>query len=649
VVRVLKWLGIVLGVLVLLIVGAFAMLETSWAREFVAKRASAALGREVRIDENFDIDWSLRPKIRAGGIHLANTDWAGGGDMADIGAVEVTLDLPRLISGTVAIPELTLIDPKLKLARDAQGTGNWDFPNLKGDPPQEGDGSPNLPEIGHIEVRGGKVDYRDDGLNIQVASTVNTERNAQGEDRVRMIADGNYADEPFHLDATTGTFLALRDQQTPFPVHAEASVGSTRTVIEGSLTNPQELVGMDIGVDIKGQDLSDLFPIIGFPAPSTPPFGVSGRLERHGKVWSFTDAQGRVGDSDIGGNIRMDLGQERAKVTGNLSSRNLEYTDLAGFVGAPPPVDKGETRSPEQEKQARKLEAEGRVIPDTPINVEMLKKVDVEMRYHADRLLVPHVPAGAMDARIIVNDGRARVEPVRMNVAGGKAGGIIQIDAQEKPPAIEMDLEMRALDLAKFFKGTRFAEDMGGTFGGKLRLKGNGDTVRSMLGSSNGQMSVIMEGGKVSNLIIEVLGIDVAQALGFALTKDEPVAVRCVVADLSIKDGLMKSNALVFDNADSNVTGDATANLKNEQFKVEMLAHPKDFSPLSARTPVGAQGTFADPHIAVDPTQAIARGAAAVALGVFLTPLAAIIPLLDPGEGKDSPCNELLNNAAKRK
>jgi uncharacterized protein involved in outer membrane biogenesis len=647
--RVLKWLGIVLGVLVLLIVGAFAMLETSWAREFVAKRASAVLGREVRIDENFDIDWSLTPKIRAGGIHVANTDWAGGGDMADIGAVEVTLDLRRLVSGTVAIPELTLIDPKLKLARDAQGTANWDFPNLQDDPPQEGDGSPNLPEIGHINVRGGEVAYRDDGLNVQVASTVNTERNEQGEDRVRMVADGNYADEPFHLDATTGTFLALRDRQTPFPVRAEATVGSTRTVIDGTLTDPQELAGMDIGVDIKGQDLSDLFPIVGFPAPSTPPFDVTGRLERHGKVWSFTDAKGLVGESDIGGDIRMDLGHERPKVTGNLSSKNLDYQDLAGFVGAPPAVDEGETRTPEQEKLARKLEAEGRVIPDTPINVEMLKTVDVEMRYHADRLLVPHVPAGEMDARIIVNDGRAKIEPVRMNVAGGKAGGIIQVDAQETPPAIEVDLEMRALDLARFFKGTRFAEDMGGTFGGKLQLKGNGDTVRSMLASSNGQLSVVMEGGKVSNLIVEVLGIDVAQALGFVLTEDEPVAVRCVVADMDIMDGLMKSRALVFDNTDSNVTGDATVNLKNEQFKVEMLAHPKDFSPLSVRTPVGAEGTFADPHVAIDPSQAIARGAASVALGVLLTPLAAVIPLLDPGGGKDSPCAALLKQAENQK
>ena len=148
---------------------------------------------------------------------------------------------------------------------------------------------------------------------------------------------------------------------------------------------------------------------------------------------------------------------------------------------------------------------------------------------------------------------------------------------------------------------------------------------------------------------LDRLGIDVAQALGFALTKDEPVRVRCVVADLGIKDGIVKSNALVFDTTDSNITGDATANLKNETFKVEMLAHPKDFSPLSARTPVGAQGTFANPHVAIDPSRAIAKGAASVALGVLLTPLAAVIPLLDPGGGKDSPCNELLNGTQKRK
>ena len=45
----------------------------------------------------------------------------------------------------------------------------------------------------------------------------------------------------------------------------------------------------------------------------------------------------------------MDLGQERPKVTGNLTSRNLDYEDLAGFVGAPRLSMKGKP-----ERQSRK-------------------------------------------------------------------------------------------------------------------------------------------------------------------------------------------------------------------------------------------------------------------------------------------------------
>ena len=111
----------------------------------------------------------------------------------------------------------------------------------------------------------------------------------------------------------------------------------------------------------------------------------------------------------------------------------------------------------------------------------------------------------------------------------------------------------------------------------------------------------------------------------------------------------MKSNALVFDNTDSNVTGEATANLKNEQFKVEMLAHPKDFSPLSVRTPVGAEGTFADPHIAIDPVTGHRAGSGRGGSRRAPDPVGGHNPAAGPWEGKDSPCAALLNQAQKRK
>jgi hypothetical protein len=57
------------------------------------------------------------------------------------------------------------------------------------------------------------------------------------------------------------------------------------------------------------------------------------------------------------------------------------------------------------------------------------------------------------------------------------------------------------------------------------------------------------------------------------------------------------------------------------------------------------KGTLSKPQVGVDPSQAIARGAAAAVLGVLLTPLAALLPMIDLGLGKDSPCHELIREA----
>jgi AsmA family protein len=107
----------------------------------------------------------------------------------------------------------------------------------------------------------------------------------------------------------------------------------------------------------------------------------------------------------------------------------------------------------------------------------------------------------------------------------------------------------------------------------------------------------------------------------------------------------MKSKVLVFDTTDTKVTGDGTINLRDEKLDLKLEAHPKNPSPLEARTPILIRGHLGKPEFGVDPSQAVARGAAAVALGALLTPLAALLPLIDLGLGKDSPCQKLIAEA----
>jgi hypothetical protein len=62
---------------------------------------------------------------------------------------------------------------------------------------------------------------------------------------------------------------------------------------------------------------------------------------------------------------------------------------------------------------------------------------------------------------------------------------------------------------------------------------------------------------------------------------------------------------------------------------------------LSLRSPLYVTGTLSHPAVSPDTATLAARGAAAAGMAV-LNPFAALIPLVETGPGKDSPCGQLV-------
>jgi uncharacterized protein involved in outer membrane biogenesis len=118
-----------------------------------------------------------------------------------------------------------------------------------------------------------------------------------------------------------------------------------------------------------------------------------------------------------------------------------------------------------------------------------------------------------------------------------------------------------------------------------------------------------------------------------------------MAADLPVESGTIKTNFFVLDTSDTLVETQGTADLAAERLDFRIAAHPKDPSPLAARTPVTIGGSFAKPSVGVEAAPLAARAAGAVALGVLLTPLASILAFIEPGLEKDSDCAKLLQEA----
>jgi uncharacterized protein involved in outer membrane biogenesis len=143
--------------------------------------------------------------------------------------------------------------------------------------------------------------------------------------------------------------------------------------------------------------------------------------------------------------------------------------------------------------------------------------------------------------------------------------------------------------------------------------------------------------GRISNLVMELAGLDVQESLKFMLTKDRQIPVRCAFGDFGVNNGVMTSRALAFDTTDTIIIGEGTISLRDETLNLKLRPRPKDRSLFSFRSPLYVTGTFKHASFHPDMKRVGLRAALALALG-NIAPPAALLATLELGGGKDADC-----------
>ncbi|MGE4339146.1 MAG: AsmA-like C-terminal region-containing protein, partial [Pigmentiphaga sp.] len=123
---------------------------------------------------------------------------------------------------------------------------------------------------------------------------------------------------------------------------------------------------------------------------------------------------------------------------------------------------------------------------------------------------------------------------------------------------------------------------------------------------------------------------------------DEQVVLNCVAADLVVRDGLMQIRVfkLETDETTVNITGDI--NLRDETLDLDVQPANESIRIFTLRSPLYAKGTFKDPDIGVQAGPVAVRAGAALALGVAVSPFAALLPLLNTGTDEANDCQPLV-------
>jgi hypothetical protein len=617
-------------------------------KPFLAKFIKQETGRELEIRGAVDFKIGLRPSLVMEDLLFQNAPWASRAEMVRIQRLEVKIKLLPLLNKDIRMTRLVLTEPELFLETDKTGKWNFEFeraeaPSLKS-PTSQDIPFPRM-AFDQVQIEKGRVSYRDGrrGTLHDLSIDRFTARSEGVESPVVLDFAGAYRGKPLELKGTVGSLLRLKEPgKEGYPVDLVAKAAGAQLSVEGTVRDILRLKGLALKTVAEVQSTSQVAAFLGeiFPL-ELGPLRVSATLsdgEEHRYSLSGLTVTSQAGD--LGGALTVNLGESRPRLSGSVTCRTLNVSSF--FNG-------GKTKAPKADAGARS----GKVFPNDPLPLDLLKAMDVSLQFRADQMHLPHLPLANLSLEASLNDGRLDLRPIKAKAAGGEAEGVLEVLPQGRVAVVKAVIKITQMDLQTLLPEWK-AE---GKVDADLDLLGRGTSIAGLMAGLSGRTVAVMGRGRVDNKAIQILGGDLARGMFQLLSPSSRavnrVEINCAVSGFDVKEGTAKVTALVVDTPDMSVIGEGQVNLGDETLDLALRPYPKgnaaglnmSLAELAKTFKLG--GTLASPSLEMDAEQTIFTALKAAGGVVLFGPAGLLAALAGQSSGEENPCLSALESARK--
>ena len=649
-----------------IVVAALALLglrNFDWnrAKPWINERASQALGRPFIIDGDLSLTWDDKsptkpnqdngwrgmipwPHLVAHDVRIGNPAYLTvappttgsmpaplAGDMARVSQFNFSLNPLALLEKRIVIPLLRFDTPVVTLLRSADGKNNWTFN-------AEDSASPWRLELQSVVFAKGSVHLIDAVKHVDVTVAIDTLA-ADPTYGVAWQLRGTLNGEAISGAGKAGAVLSLQHEMAPYPVEGTLHIGQTIISAVGTVTKPTDLAAIDARLKLSGVSMGRLYLISHILLPETPPYSTEGHLigtlGPHQSHWIYEDFKGKVGGSDIGGALDYQTKTIRPLLSGTVVSHLMQFADLAPLIGA-------DSNSSKAKRGAATVQPADKALPIEPFKTDRWTSIDTDVKFSADKIIWKNaLPINKLTTNLHLRDGVLSLLPLDFDIANGNVSADITLDGSGRSGVnaikAEMKVSARSIKVQQLFPAIQGLQASIGEVNGDASLSAVGNSVASLLGASNGEIKALMRQGMVSKLLLEEMGLNVGNIIVTKLIGDKQVKLECLAADFGVRNGLMQTRSFIVDTDAALINVDGTIDLKQEQMDFTVRPKSKGLRVFSLRAPIYVRGSFLQPRVTVDKGVMAMKAAGAVAL-TLLTPLAAMIPLTNAGQGEHSDC-----------
>jgi len=607
--RVLLGIAAALALLLAVAAGFIAAVQAGHFRGALLDLVSARVGRPIEVGGPLQAQlFTFSPRISAARLIIDNPPWMPAGRTAEIGKLSLVLDLPRP-HHRFGVKSLTMESATLHLVREADGRANWQWTD-----PRRAHSGRRMAIVRSLSVPGARVTLDDERRHLKFEGTVSADAPAglasspQPAPPLRIRGEGDLNGRPAGFEIT-GDSLATATHETPYHFsYTERSSGS-RLDATGSLPRPFDFGAIEATFQAAGEDLKDLYFLVGLRLIDTGRYRLSGKLERDGLQFKFEELSAHSGQSDMHGSVAIDSRHARSKLDIRLDSRLLRMADLgARAAGRAPPVS-----------------GPALVLSNATLSPGALRRDDAAILFRAERLEAGRLALSDVSAKAVLDQGVLTAAPLAARLLGGEIHGRVRLDVNQDPPLADVDLQIAGLQLAEIHRQEGAAPPpIEGLLQARIAVSGRGSSIHQVAATASGLVTVIVPGGTIRDSLAELTGMDL-RGLGLLLTKSQrDTALRCAVAVLPDRGGTLTVQELIADTDPVLITGGGQIRLDTESLDLSLRGEPKSLRLFHWRSPISIKGTLSHPSVDIKAHK---------------------LQIVDPGKAKNADCPALIASA----
>ena len=366
---------------------------------------------------------------------------------------------------------------------------------------------------------------------------------------------------------------------------------------------------LDVG--IGAVNLDALAKIWGESMPDWGRVAFRGKLEGSLQKLRFRALDLGLGKTRIVGRGSFFRDADLPQIDLDLELKDLDLRDLDGLLrpemGAAAKNSR-EIRSPEHEEDAAD-------IPLSPERLEWLSRSKGRVKLRADRVILGEEwTARDLSAEVNWLDGVLHGPDIGMTWPDGDFRLKANLDTSHPQPRFSVHLESHGLDLASFATWAGIPGVATGRFRAMIDLSTGGSKAETLISGLGGSLWIDVGEGTLADRYADAVALSLASE-----PRTGSVPMTCFIAALRLEEGIVRSEALLWDTPKKQVRGMGVIDLPERKLDLLLRPHLKQTIATAITAAVRIKGPFDDLHIRPEPLKTatdLTRGLVGRALGV---------------------------------